>query len=153
MHRAVCPLLNRREWKRLKGCVFSPPSVRPVLARGREARKRNPSITSIPTPVHCSSSSFHVAEDEYDEKCVSVMLEGEETEMVFIDHPHSEISVSDKFSGSDHRIYFTRKCRFMDKEVREISRFFVAPQRAFPLSVWRGFTDFLIQKYLHLGTC
>ena len=35
-----------------------------------------------------------VSEDEYDEKCVSVMLEGEETEMVFIDHPHSEISVN-----------------------------------------------------------
>ena len=31
--------VNRREWKRLKGCVFSPPSVRPVPARGREARK------------------------------------------------------------------------------------------------------------------
>ena len=29
----------------------SPPSVRPVPARGMEARKRNPSITSIPTPV------------------------------------------------------------------------------------------------------
>ena len=38
--------------------------------------------------------SFLSSEDEYDEKCVSVMLEGEETEMVFIDHPHSEISVS-----------------------------------------------------------
>ena len=25
----------------------------------------------------------------------------------------------------------------MDKEVREISRFFVAPLRVFPLSVWR----------------
>ena len=43
--------VNRREWKLLKGCIFSPPSVRPVPARGREARKRNPSITSIPTPV------------------------------------------------------------------------------------------------------
>ena len=52
-----------------------------------------------------SSSPFHVAsflpssEDEYDEKCVSVMLEGEETEMVFIDHPHSEISVSGSKGG------------------------------------------------------
>ena len=35
----------------MKGSVFSPPSVRPVPARGREARKRNPSIASIPTPV------------------------------------------------------------------------------------------------------
>ena len=41
-------LLNRREWKRLKGCVFS----HPVLARGREARKHNPSIASLPTPLH-----------------------------------------------------------------------------------------------------
>ena len=45
-------LLNRQEWKRLKGCDFSPPWVRPVPARGREARKRNSSIASIPTPVH-----------------------------------------------------------------------------------------------------
>ena len=44
--------INRREWKRLKGCVFSPPSVRPVPARGREQRRRNPSVTSIPTPVY-----------------------------------------------------------------------------------------------------
>ena len=53
---------------------------------------------SVTTSLHRSIKfflpSFPVAEDEYDEKCVSVMLEGEETEMVFIDHPHSEISVS-----------------------------------------------------------
>ena len=30
---------------------------------------------------------------------MSVMLEGEETEMVFIDHPHSEISVSGSKGG------------------------------------------------------
>ena len=29
----------------------------------------------------------------------------------------------------------TEKCRFMDKRVREVSRFFVAPPRVFPLSV------------------
>ena len=40
----------------------------------------------------------------------------------------------------------------MGKEVREISRFFVVPTRAFPLSVWRGFTDFLTQKCLHLSS-
>ena len=38
-----------------------------------------------------------------------------------------------------HRLKFncqcTEKCRFMDKRVREISRFFVAPPRVFPLSV------------------
>ena len=41
----------------------------------------------------------------------------------------------------------------MNKEVREISRSFVAPRRVFPLSVWRGFTHILIHKYLHLSTC
>ena len=41
---------------------------------------------------------------------------------------------------------------FLGKEVREISRFFVATPRAFPLSVWHGFTDFLTHKYLHLST-
>ena len=30
----------------------------------------------------------------------------------------------------------TEKCRFMDKRVREILRFFVAPPRVFPLSVF-----------------
>ena len=45
----------------------------------------------------------------------------------------------------------TQKCIFMGREVREISRFFVAPPRAFPVSIWRGFTDFLNQKYIHLS--
>ena len=31
----------------------------------------------------------------------------------------------------------TQKCKFMVKEVREISRFFAAPPRGSPLSVWR----------------
>ncbi len=35
--------------------------------------------------------------DEYGEKCVNVLLEGEEAELVFIDHPSSEISVSFRF--------------------------------------------------------
>ena len=34
-------------------------------------------------------------------------------------------------------LMYTMKCRFMNKGVREISRFFVAPPRVFPLSVWR----------------
>ena len=51
-------LLNRREWKRLKGCVFSPPSLCPVPGRGREARKRNPSIASIPAPVLCVKDGY-----------------------------------------------------------------------------------------------
>jgi hypothetical protein len=32
--------------------------------------------------------------DEYGEKCVNVLLEGEEAELVFIDHPSAEISVN-----------------------------------------------------------
>ena len=36
------------EWKRLKGCVFSPPFLLPVLGGQKEARKRNLSIASIP---------------------------------------------------------------------------------------------------------
>ena len=36
----------------------------------------------------------------------------------------------------DHNTY-TEKCRFMDKRVREISRFFVAPRREFAPAVWR----------------
>ena len=61
-------LLNRREWKHLKGCVFLPPSIRQVPARGREARKRNPSITSIPIPgnvkrrLYEEDSRLHIQE-------------------------------------------------------------------------------------------
>ena len=40
-------------------------------------------------------------------------------------------------SGSGPYFVCTQKCRFMDKEVREISPFFVAPPRGFPLSIWR----------------
>ena len=43
--------LPRRDWKRLEGCVFSPPSLCPLPARGREARKCNLSIASLPTPL------------------------------------------------------------------------------------------------------
>lgn len=37
-----------------------------------------------------------VADDEFGEKTVSILLDGEESEMVFIDHPSSEMSVSNK---------------------------------------------------------
>ena len=43
----------------------------------------------------------------------------------------------------------------MDKSVREISRFYVAPPRVFPLSVrahFRASTHLFIHKYLHLST-
>ena len=36
-----------------------------------------------------------ISEEEYGEKCVNVLLDGEEDELVFIDHPSTEISVSD----------------------------------------------------------
>lgn len=37
---------------------------------------------------------FYVIDDEFGEKTISILLEGEESEMVFIDHPHVEMSVS-----------------------------------------------------------
>ena len=43
---------------------------------------------------------------------------------------------------------YTQKCRFMGKEVREISHFFVAPPREFPLSIWRvSRTSFVVLIY------
>ena len=41
-----------------------------------------------------SNALLIAAEEEYGEKCVNVMLDGEESELVFIDHASSEISVS-----------------------------------------------------------
>ena len=52
-------------------------------------------------------------------------------------------------------IIYTEKCRFMDKRLCEISRFFVAPPRVFPLSVCaraRESTYHFIQKYLQLSS-
>lgn len=37
---------------------------------------------------------LYVADDEFGEKTVSILLDGEESEMIFIDHPHVEMSVS-----------------------------------------------------------
>lgn len=34
------------------------------------------------------------SDDEFGEKTVSILLDGEESEMVFIDHPSTEMSVS-----------------------------------------------------------
>ena len=48
----------------------------------------------------------------------------------------------------------TEQCRFLDKRLREISRFLVAPPRVFPLSVRarvRESTPHFIHKYLHLS--
>ena len=33
-------------------------------------------------------------DDEYGERCVSVNLDGEESQLIFIDHPAGEMSVS-----------------------------------------------------------
>jgi len=38
--------------------------------------------------------SITFADDEFGEKTVSILLDGEESEMVFIDHPSIEMSVS-----------------------------------------------------------
>lgn len=37
--------------------------------------------------------SLAVSDDEFGEKSVSVLLDGEESELTFIDHPSSEMSV------------------------------------------------------------
>ena len=37
---------------------------------------------------------YFFLDDEYGERCVSVNLDGEESELVFIDHPAGEMSVS-----------------------------------------------------------
>ena len=58
-HAAAFILCNSR-WggERLKGCVFSPSSLLPVSARGKEARKRNLSIASDPVSVVCPTSAL-----------------------------------------------------------------------------------------------
>ena len=38
-----------------------------------------------------------VSDDEFGEKSVSVLLDGEESELIFIDHPSTEMSVSIKY--------------------------------------------------------
>jgi Rad/Gem-related GTP binding protein 1 len=37
-------------------------------------------------------------DDEFGEKTVSILLDGEESELIFIDHPAIEMSVSNKSS-------------------------------------------------------
>jgi hypothetical protein len=43
------------------------------------------------------------ADDEFGEKTVSVLLDGEESEMIFIDHPSVEMSVSRLHRHSEKR--------------------------------------------------
>lgn len=44
--------------------------------------------------IYVIEESRYVSDDEFGEKTVSILLDGEESEMVFIDHPHVEMSVS-----------------------------------------------------------
>ena len=43
---------------------------------------------------------YFFLDDEYGERCVSVNLDGEESELVFIDHPAGEMSVSSAILAS-----------------------------------------------------
>lgn len=51
----------------------------------------------LSTRIHLTSSRYFI-DDEFGEKTVSILLDGEESEMVFIDHPCVEMSVSAVFS-------------------------------------------------------
>lgn len=44
--------------------------------------------------IYTQPSCFSFADDEFGEKSVSILLDEEESEMIFIDHPHIEMSVS-----------------------------------------------------------
>jgi len=48
---------------------------------------------NVPIPFY-GKLSITFADDEFGEKTVSILLDGEESEMVFIDHPSIEMSVS-----------------------------------------------------------
>ena len=48
---------------------------------------------------------YFFLDDEYGERCVSVNLDGEESELVFIDHPAGEMSVSTGILESVQYLY------------------------------------------------
>ncbi|KAL6260483.1 hypothetical protein P5V15_008007 [Pogonomyrmex californicus] len=52
------------------------------------------------TSVNSSSTDLrlYVVDDEFGEKTVSILLDGEESDMIFIDHPHIEMSVENSLS-------------------------------------------------------
>ena len=63
--------------------------------------------TAVPPPMpimdHIESQTYdvkYVSDDEFGEKSVSVLLDGEESEIVFIDHPAHEMSVSGRLPSS-----------------------------------------------------
>ena len=51
------------EAKRLKGCIFSPPSLLPVTGRGKEVRKRN--LSSLPTPSQYQAKFHSIQRQSY----------------------------------------------------------------------------------------
>ena len=54
-----------------------------------------PNVTSLNQSLISWLLKFTiVSDDEFGEKSVSVLLDGEESEMIFIDHPSTEMSVS-----------------------------------------------------------
>lgn len=44
--------------------------------------------------IFSKTNAVIVPDDEFGEKSVSVLLDGEESELIFIDHPSTEMSVS-----------------------------------------------------------
>lgn len=73
----------------------------------------SPILVSAPLLLHDRPLLLHIllfielrwsTDDEFGEKTVSILLDGEESEMVFIDHPHVEMSVSTILSVSNELI-------------------------------------------------
>lgn len=63
-----------------------------------------------------------MTDDEFGEKTVSILLDGEESEMVFIDHPHVEMSVSMVLvSKTLHLRPSTRVCRKFYKHETQLT--------------------------------
>lgn len=62
-------------------------------ARRTQARTHN-NVLNIGHLLYHGKLSIALTDDEFGEKTVSILLDGEESEMVFIDHPSIEMSVS-----------------------------------------------------------
>ena len=57
---------------------------------------------------------FFITDDEYGERSVSVNLDGEEAELIFIDHPAGEMSVSYLKIGSRYSLVKTNKYNLLE---------------------------------------
>ena len=57
---------------------------------------------------------FFITDDEYGERSVSVNLDGEEAELIFIDHPAGEMSVSYLKIGSRYSLLKTNKYNLLE---------------------------------------